>query len=1449
MQELKEQCSLEQKAKAHLESALRDEIDERNYKIKTLETKVGLLQIEHNSEHITNIETENGNQAEKLENLTKYLNDARKEIETLNQKLQEMKANAIIFQTKEQEYKIKIANFEKEITSLSDREKENNLKLAQSKMELHNELLMKDTEISNLKRESELLKQNLNTMEAEHKNNGNMKLENLQSQNKKLIEKVETLSQKSNNLENELLKAESFKIEVENLKQEIMDLKNVNTLLTSEKETLIDNLAQSEEKYQAISVRYQDLDQSLINERKALENQIANLRDEARKGLLSLEPKIREKLQNQFAQKEFELKQEFENKIEEISGNNAGLKEVKLQLLLKNDIIKNMSEELEAFKEELSKKSGDYNTLETNHLELIDDCTKLRNTISTLEKERTSFESCEEKVPRLEAHINTLQEELRECQDLIQKKEVNIIELSKEMIEFQNTIKQYQEKLKILEEKDIAANLEITESRLLEMRVQKLEEEKHALLEDFEKERIVLNEMLHDHKDLRAKEEEIAKLQETLKYSHEEIDSLKNSLKSEREKCVRLSEQKLNLEKEIDKLHETVRIYEEKDEAINLDNTECSLLQLKLQKLEEEHKNLLDSFEMERDTLTKDLRNIKRSLSQRDEIDVTNNENVDAETNWSQIIMDIRELNEIKENNIITLSRENTKLIHDLRKTTEKSRLLEEKLETVEIESTQSKLLELKLKKLEEENLKLVTEFEEERKMFNDLLENHKELQEKEKLIQALEDKLSKSLEEKYKLEEHITHLKADNVNIQEKKLNLEKTVSKLQENVNILEEKEQAIDLDKTECHILAMKLQKLEEERKQLLETFELERLSFNKTYKQLAKKEEKMKQLTSENLSLKENITKYQNEVKNLQTLIENKDEICESLKIDAENRIKEIQNQTQTLIVSMEELKQQNRIHIDKITEISTLNDELTKQLQEKDSQITEMSENITKLSNNFERQSEEYKRLHERTEALDVESKKNQTEFAESANSDKLLLTEKIDELNQLSEKLVNFEMLYAEQLDINESNRQQHANLQDKIGVLQEIELKYTTLLDSEEKLKGEIIKLQHSLQEKNKLENRLCEIESEFKVKVDEIKGIVEENQSLAAKINELKNKNEILQKQIDTSNNEMSELKLRFQQITLDYQNMITENQILTDAKEDLEFKIAETEVLKLSHEESQNKIKEENIVLKEKIEEITNQLKDVQRQNNELILQTKDSNSSGLDIANIQQDFYEIKEKCDSLFIENKNLKQEYTKLEEKCNEFCKIKEKLQSQISELEKQCTEILHEKQLLQDEVQELKISPLNYQNNSTTKLDQLEILKNEQLLSSTDNEKDVYEKEIESLRDKITKYKSLDLTNKSSIQFYEHELQKAKNQNDKLNRKLDETLVTLNHCAELSTSTEVEYLRNVLYNYMIGKESLVLARVIAAVCKFDPHQTDVILQREQQKQTLVSIPDMHVSF
>lgn len=65
--------------------------------------------------------------------------------------------------------------------------------------------------------------------------------------------------------------------------------------------------------------------------------------------------------------------------------------------------------------------------------------------------------------------------------------------------------------------------------------------------------------------------------------------------------------------------------------------------------------------------------------------------------------------------------------------------------------------------------------------------------------------------------------------------------------------------------------------------------------------------------------------------------------------------------------------------------------------------------------------------------------------------------------------------------------------------------------------------------------------------------------------------------------------------------------------------------------------------------------------------------------------------------------------------------------------------------------------------------------------------------------------------------------------------------LVKLRH-ETLEDSTEIEYLRNILYEYMMGKETMVLAIVIAAVVKFDQEQTAKILKKEEDKLTLVTI-------
>ena len=46
---------------------------------------------------------------------------------------------------------------------------------------------------------------------------------------------------------------------------------------------------------------------------------------------------------------------------------------------------------------------------------------------------------------------------------------------------------------------------------------------------------------------------------------------------------------------------------------------------------------------------------------------------------------------------------------------------------------------------------------------------------------------------------------------------------------------------------------------------------------------------------------------------------------------------------------------------------------------------------------------------------------------------------------------------------------------------------------------------------------------------------------------------------------------------------------------------------------------------------------------------------------------------------------------------------------------------------------------------------------------------------------------------------------------------------------ARLEEYPEFEYLRNILYQYMCGRQPLILVKVLSAIVKFTPEQVDVV--------------------
>jgi hypothetical protein len=83
--ELKEQCQLEQKAKAHLEDALRNDLEEKDHLIRTLNTKIELLKLNGGKEQ----DDQSSQKISYSENLLIDLSGGEPTVPVQNKQLQE----------------------------------------------------------------------------------------------------------------------------------------------------------------------------------------------------------------------------------------------------------------------------------------------------------------------------------------------------------------------------------------------------------------------------------------------------------------------------------------------------------------------------------------------------------------------------------------------------------------------------------------------------------------------------------------------------------------------------------------------------------------------------------------------------------------------------------------------------------------------------------------------------------------------------------------------------------------------------------------------------------------------------------------------------------------------------------------------------------------------------------------------------------------------------------------------------------------------------------------------------------------------------------------------------------------------------------------------------------------------------------------------------------------
>lgn len=475
-----------------------------------------------------------------------------------------------------------------------------------------------------------------------------------------------------------------------------------------------------------------------------------------------------------------------------------------------------------------------------------------------------------------------------------------------------------------------------------------------------------------------------------------------------------------------------------------------------------------------------------------------------------------------------------------------------------------------------------------------------------------------------------------------------------------------------------------------------------------------------------------------------------------------------------------------------------------------------------------------------------------------------MLCKKCDELNikntSLNEIVSKAEekcIKYEEQNLINKQNENQKEEifkkqLNELLIKLQDTENKYSCLkkehedlLKTSEELKiekdnlyGEI---SQSVQKHQEYESLIKSLEENNKMKLDENfilnknhEKLLNEFEEISANLNDtlkicdnLKDENNILfQKceQLKQEKESLHEKVLKADQKCLQYENMRKSFEELEDKKnvQKLESEHNEPEkvdnltegqqIQNASFEQSDyHKLRSENNRLSSEIEGLQLHLQKVCQDNSLLndqlreLMITKTSNGheeSSVDISKLNTSLQEEKQKVLNLIRENSVLAEKNLELEDcikshyakndnvynKSEQYGK-----ETEFSNLQQKCNGLMQMNEHLESKLAELE------------------------LLSRSDD---------------------------NNVQQLQEKNDKLKICNEKLERRLDEALVSLRHFQALEESTELEYLRNILYEYLTGSgtHSETLAKVISAVVKFDPKQTQMVLQREKERQGLVSI-------
>ncbi|XP_077295046.1 golgin subfamily A member Golgin-245 [Arctopsyche grandis] len=1104
------------------------------------------------------------------------------------------------------------------------------------------------------------------------------------------------------------------------------------------------------------------------------------------------------------------------NKIIELTDITSQLDEAKEQIKklqseldsfesIKQNDISVLKNELTTAKEEISNLNGNIDMLnhreEENVISLAENKLSIHKELESKENEIKSLNKTLSKlnsdVKASEIVITDLKHKLKDLEDdksRFKEQLVNFDETKDHISNLEGKLKELRLKNQEFETKyaGLVENFKCTELQLkqeadeklaiidrnnfLESRNKQLSDEnasKNRLISDLEKDVIDIKKTASDHGGLITEHESLTNEHCKLKSDFDQVLTSKESL-----------------ENEVNKINDALKNASDTIEKLTTQNIE---LQRNLQTLDAEMKNIQAS----RDELNTVNLSVKNELDQ-------------LKLKYDTEIKEFKnKVNHLENELSAKLSNSDSNEEANLKKKVEDLQNLL-KTSTLEIENklTEYNTLREELKDLHDRHETKIAECNEINKELNDVKINFAKISD-EKIIsdehaQAIDVKLNSLQSEfdqliviKEKLEKKLSAAEEENENVKSKINKMLDDINLLQNELTLVRDSHTQILSEKENIEKKILKMEQYNNDKVHENDTILQEKLVENEALNlSVAKLKTEVDKLTNE----KEELTKNLNEMK------ENVNETDSKLKEYSENnqvwqlKLSNILDDNNTLQEKCGKFKQEKEIVLEKVSV-------LEQKLNEFDSVKAQFEE--AKLEKEF---------LNMRINQLDTHLKQINSEKNQLLSDHESIKTElskvtndrqyKIQTLNENITKLKN---------DLQNSEKEQ-ANVKLMLEEQNKEKEKLSITLQSFTDKTSELQKLQEekiSLDAKNQeIVTKLTALETSSAEEID----------ALRSELQSIQNKNELL----ESKSNELNELTKKYDDLKIDSDRLNVKIRVL----EQVESEHLETI-------EKMHSLKDENNKMLSDIEGLQNQLTKVSKDNSELndkirellaseeLIQAKYQKGSESSVPRDEQTRSNSPPDQAALELQLNKLTDMNTQLLEQL----RASEDLSNRILDLERQNSILVEEKLELEDQVKssmdrDEQISNVNESN------------VNSELKKLRNNNEDIIRDKME-LESQLANLELINRSNDSNTRILEQKNEKLKLSNEKLERRLDEALVSLSHIRTMEENTELEYLRNILYEYLTGptNNNMVLAKVLAAVVKFDHRQTQLVLEREKERQ------------